>query len=127
LRAVALRLLIALLLAASPGCSLALVRPVIHKEAPDHTVKPTCFSNSYLWPALDVAAAAFFLVAPAVVFKRSQYRCAAGDDTACSSTSSLILIYTLVGVPAFGGSAYSGFKSARQCRTAGSSPRWRDL
>ena len=111
-------------LALGSSCSLALVRPVIETEGQDGTVKPTCFSNSYAWPALDLAASAFFAVAPAIALSRSRDRCADGDDSACSSTDSLILGYTLVGTPVFAGSAYAGFKAAHRCRVAGSTPRW---
>lgn len=121
----AARILASTLLVALAGCSLTLVRPVIERTAPDGTVQPTCFSNSYLWPALDTAAATVLAVAPAVLLQRSRDRCAAGDDRYCSSTDSLILLYTFVGVPVFGGSAYSGFTAAHRCRQAGSPPRWK--
>lgn len=118
------RLCLVACLALTSACGFTLVRPVIEKRAADGTVAPTCFSNSYVWPALDVAAAAFFLVAPALELERERDRCAAGDESYCSSTDSLVLLYTVVGAPVFAGSAYSGFRAARRCRQAGSAPRW---
>lgn len=114
-------------LALTSSCGFTLVRPVDQAKAPDGNAVPTCFSNSYVWPALDVAAAAFFLVAPALELHRERDRCRAGDEDYCSSTDSLILLYTAVGTPAFAASAYTGFRGARRCRRAGSPPRWKDL
>ena len=65
-------LVAAVVLALVPSCSLLLVRPVLMERQPDGLVRPTCVTNSYVWPALDAAAALFFLVWPILAFRENE-------------------------------------------------------
>jgi len=113
------RLLAVALVALTASCSAVLVRPVVHKKAEDGSVQPTCFTNSYVWPALDTVAAALFVVLPLLAQREHNMEC---DGTDCGSSRSLVLLW---GAPIWGASAYAGFSGARTCRAAGSTSRWR--
>ena len=119
-----LRLLVtaSLALALCSSCSFFLVRPVHEERAADGEVRPTCVTNSYLWPVLDAVLASALLVAPPLELKRTRDLCANGDEEACSSTDSLVLLY-MTASPVAAISSYLGFTGARRCRDAGSRPR----
>ncbi len=118
----ACRVLAVALVAVTASCSSLLVHPVIQEPQADGSVRPTCATNSYVWPAVNTVAAALFAVLPILAYRDHSERCDQPGQQ-CGSTGSLVILWGL-GAPIFGGSAYFGYRGVHECRSAGSPSRW---
>lgn len=110
------------LVALTASCSAFLVQPVVNETLDDGTVRPTCLTNSYVWPALDTAVAALFAVLPVLALREHQEQCD-NPSQECSTTGALVILWGL-GAPIWGGSAYFGYRGVNECTSAGSPSRW---